>query len=567
MDLKLTVLLFTYNHKDYFKKSIESVLAQETNFDFVIHIFDDASTDGTSELVREYAAKYPTKIVANINDENIGCVQNIYNALSSVKTKYYATCETDDYWIDNFKLQKQVDILENNPDCAFCGHNTYQFDLKENKIVGTLFDESIKSQKIVLSKKFDLKDFIKVHPSSRVCRTECLELHTLKNKEAVVWDSPSFWYFLSKGKLYYLNEVMSVYNYTYEGLYSGSSYNKRKALALNNIMLINEELDYEYNFIFLELFKQMIHISRFSYILAKYFYNKRRLWKFYKRKSRNLYPVRYFMSNGFNNLGDVLNKYILEKLMRGNCIQSSVEECNLIAIGSILDQFFFVNKNNEYDKSIKLNVWGSGFISDFESLKEIDASVLPQFRRELKIYALRGKLSQKRCEKMLNVKLNKIALGDPGLLASKLIDEIPEKQYDVGIIPHYIDKDSEFISNIKLKKYSYHIIDITGDTIETLKEIAKCRCILSSAMHGLIVSDSLGIPNKWITFSDNVFGNGYKFRDYYSVFGIDNPEPIDVRINFVTDETIRTVMANYPIKYSQVESIQERLLKSFPWKK
>jgi|GEM_PF-1270113 len=561
----VSVVLITYNHINYIERAVNSVLSQKTNFNFKLKIYDDASYDGTSDIVRRYAAKYPDKIDAYINTVNQGCPRNILNALSGIDTKYYAYLETDDYWCDDYKLQKQIDVLEKNPDCSFCGHNTKTYSCIDKTFGRPFFN--IETQKIELNqlvKDFTFDKFIKVHLSSRVYRTACLDLESLKNKEIIVWDSSSFWYFLTKGKLYYINEVMSIYNYTETGVFSGAPQKMRQFMALRNINAVNKELDYKYNSVFLKLFRQFIPLSFFKYIKLRYLFNKRRLNKFYTKTENNFFKVKYFMSNGYNNLGDALNKYIIEKMAPENCIFAAPQNCNLIAIGSILDQHFFINSVNNFVPEPVLNIWGAGFISSYDDIKKTDSSISEKFSRNVKIYALRGRLSKERCEKILNINLDNIALGDPGLLACRLLDSMPAKKYDVGIIPHYADKNSDFIKNIRLKNFTFKVIDITADTIETLKDIASCRCILSSALHGLITADSFNIPNKWIKLSDKVFGSGYKFRDYYSVYNIDNPEPVDLSREIITDETVKQITGAYPVKYSKVLEIQEKLISAFP---
>lgn len=281
----LTVILITYNHVKYFEKCIESVLSQKTDFDFIIKVYDDASTDGTSDLVRKYAAKYPNKIKAYINNMNEGALNNILKAYKDIDTKYFATCETDDYWCDDLKLQKQVDALEQNPDCSFCGHNTIQYNVVDDTYTEPFYNiETKKIQK--LTKKFKLKDFKKVHPSSRVYRTECIDLDSVKNKEVLTWDSTSWWYFLSKGNLYYIDEVMSVYNYTLEGVYSAASIKKQKQMAINCIMLINKEFNYKYNHLFLKLFENQISLTKIEHFMAKYILKNRKLENFYYNKSK-----------------------------------------------------------------------------------------------------------------------------------------------------------------------------------------------------------------------------------------------------------------------------------------
>ena len=131
MDTPLvTVILLTFNHINTFEKAINSVLEQKTNFPFQIVVYDDASTDGTSEIVKKYTDIPNVKAV--IREENAHG-KNLYLALKDVNTKYYAILETDDYWCDENKLQTQVDILENNPDCSFCAHNTLVNYVKTNK--------------------------------------------------------------------------------------------------------------------------------------------------------------------------------------------------------------------------------------------------------------------------------------------------------------------------------------------------------------------------------------------------------------------------------------------------
>ena len=128
---------------------------------------------------------------------------------------------------------------------------------------------------------------------------------------------------------------------------------------------------------------------------------------------------------------------------------------------------------------------------------------------------------------------------------------------------HYVDKNSDLIKNIDLK--DYYLINIEWNPIKIIKELAKCEVIFSSAMHGLIAADSLGIPNQWIQLSDNVYGKNYKFKDYYSVLAIENPLPVDLRTDKITDKTVEKVLEEYPQKISmqKIEHIQSSLLNSF----
>ncbi|MDR1694377.1 MAG: glycosyltransferase [Lactobacillaceae bacterium] len=560
---RLTVLVVTYNHVKYFEKCMDSILSQKTDFGFKIHVVDDKSTDGTTDLVKKYAEKYPDKVKAYIREQNYGVVKNIYEGIKSVDTEYYAFIESDDYWCDDYKLQKQVDILDTNTDCSFSGHNTinnYPED-PENKKNGKKFFK-VKTQKFSFPKKFKKKDFIKIHPSSRVYRTSCLDLENIRSIEVPVWDSTSYWWFLSKGKLHYLDEVMSVYNRTDTGVFSGASKEKRDKMSIRNILSVNKEFDYKRNDLFLSILKRRKFVNFINYIRLKYFTKPKKIEQEYCKLLGYAMPVRIYTSVAENNLGDMLNYYLLEFYGKAY-LRAYIEDANLLAIGSVFDKIY-VNKRLKKDLSKEVNVLGSGFISDFETYKSAKPKTLKVFARKLNILALRGKTSKQRCEDELGKSFDNIPLGDPGLLANRLIDaKSVVKKYDVGIIPHYTDKKSELFDRIKLEKYTAKVIDVSGDTLETLKEIAGCRVILSSAMHGLICADSFGIPNKWLEVSDNVFGGGYKFADYYSVFGIKNPEPIDLRKKQVSDKDIEDVISSYAVSATRVEEICAALSETY----
>ena len=122
-ELIVTILCTAYNHEPYIRKCLEGFVMQKTNFQFEAIVHDDASTDGTATIIREYAEKYPDIIVPIYQTENQYSKKiGIYKTFLYPKAqgKYIAICEGDDYWTDPYKLQKQVDLLEANLDCSFC---------------------------------------------------------------------------------------------------------------------------------------------------------------------------------------------------------------------------------------------------------------------------------------------------------------------------------------------------------------------------------------------------------------------------------------------------------------
>ena len=117
--LMVTIRCITYNHEPYIRQCLEGFVMQKTNFRFEAIVHDDASTDGTATIIREYAEKYPDIIKPIYETENQyskhdGSLRRIMDA--HTHGKYIAMCEGDDYWIDPYKLQKQVDFLEANPE-------------------------------------------------------------------------------------------------------------------------------------------------------------------------------------------------------------------------------------------------------------------------------------------------------------------------------------------------------------------------------------------------------------------------------------------------------------------
>ncbi len=281
----VTVLVVTYNHLNTFEQAIKSVLEQKTNFEYKIWVLDDCSTDGTTKIVKRYAKDYPDKIVPIIRDHNLGAMQNVLQALEKLDTKYYATLESDDYWCDANKLQIQVDILESNPDCSFCCHNSYRRypnNETNSKHNTPYISPKIKSGKYKFPNKISKKQYIEPHYSSRMYRTDCLHLEKVKNPIMVCYDIASIFWFLQFGKMYYSDKIMSVYNFSYSGVYSGADYRTQNYMSANVINQINAEFDYRYNPMFLAFFKRRVPIPFCKTLYLKYFAQKEKLWQIYK---------------------------------------------------------------------------------------------------------------------------------------------------------------------------------------------------------------------------------------------------------------------------------------------
>lgn len=135
-EIMVSIICNAYNQESYIADAIESFLMQKTEFAFEILIHDDASTDRTADIIREYEKKYPTLVKPIYQMENqyskggIGKFQ-----YPRVKGKYVAICEGDDYWTDSHKLQKQVEQLEKHPECDMCAHTAIAVDAETKKVL------------------------------------------------------------------------------------------------------------------------------------------------------------------------------------------------------------------------------------------------------------------------------------------------------------------------------------------------------------------------------------------------------------------------------------------------
>ena len=262
------------------------------------------------------------------------------------------------------------------------------------------------------------------------------------------------------------------------------------------------------------------------------------------------------------NFGDMLSADLIDFLSGKKVMHAKVQHCDCIGIGSLLEGVM-QRKQSKLKKLLvkikpKAYVWGTGFI-------ESEKSVWLKPRRRLKVCAVRGKYSRERLGRYTKQDLTNVVLGDPGLLANRLIDVSKiKKKYKLGIIPHYIDKDNPLLKNIQVENSI--LIDIQQKPEVVLQQIAECENIISSAMHGLIASDSLGVPNVRMEVSDKICGGDYKFIDYYSAFDMDMPEKL-----IITPDTKITnvdfIKEQYKITPDRVEKICQNLLRVFPYKK
>lgn len=121
--MKVSILMTTYNHENFITKAIDSVLMQETTFEYQIVIGEDCSTDNTRNILLSYQERFPGKFKLLLHDRNLGGLENGRQVLHACTGEYIASLDGDDYWTSPVKLQKQADYLDDHPECSSCFHD------------------------------------------------------------------------------------------------------------------------------------------------------------------------------------------------------------------------------------------------------------------------------------------------------------------------------------------------------------------------------------------------------------------------------------------------------------
>lgn len=230
-NIMVSVICLTYNHERYIRQTLEGFVSQITTFDFEVVIHDDASTDNTAAIIREFAEQYPAIFKPVFQTENQYSKRTpIYKLFAEplVKGKYVALCEGDDYWIDPQKLQKQYDVMEKNPSCSMCTHKIRE--ILEDGTATKVFrpQKKLKEGRISLFEFLKIQRYYPFQTASFFMKTS-LWRTLVKDPPAFkrasnVGDEPMLLFMLAEGDLYYLSECMSVYRVFSKG--SWSSMNK-----------------------------------------------------------------------------------------------------------------------------------------------------------------------------------------------------------------------------------------------------------------------------------------------------------------------------------------------------
>ena len=212
-DIKVSVICTAYNHENYIKDALESFVMQKTNFAFEVLVHDDASTDKTADIIREYEQKYPDiikPIYQTKNQYSQGIKIGFTHLYPRAKGKYLAMCEGDDYWTDPFKLQKQYDALEQHLEVDICAHAGDCVEAETKKHLNYV---APKNQTCIIP----MEEVIEggggfVVTNSLMYRKELVD-NIPKFRQLLSLDYTTQMHGAMRGGMLYLNECMSAYRW------------------------------------------------------------------------------------------------------------------------------------------------------------------------------------------------------------------------------------------------------------------------------------------------------------------------------------------------------------------
>lgn len=262
--LMVTIQCITYNHEKYIRQCLEGFVMQKTNFRFEAIVHDDASTDGTADIIREYAKQYPDIIKPIFETENqyskhdgtIGKIirQNTFG-------KYVAMCEGDDYWIDPLKLQKQVDFLESHPDYGLV-YTDVNFYFQNKDVMKCNYISSGK-----LKQSHDLEEHLikagYMAPCTWVYRKDFQPKKSYQYVDGTFPMALDIW---AQSKVYFLNETTAVYRHLSESASHSRSLQKGFYFT-NGVFQIQKDYIKKYRSLISETTEEKVYLSAYCRLL------------------------------------------------------------------------------------------------------------------------------------------------------------------------------------------------------------------------------------------------------------------------------------------------------------
>jgi glycosyltransferase involved in cell wall biosynthesis len=241
--MEVSVFVTTYNHEKYIAQTLESILIQETDFDYDIIVLEDCSTDGTREILRAYQTKYPAKIRLRLAERNQRSNKAFAEEFLASSSLYIAMLDGDDYWTSPSKLQKQVEFLEAHPECALCFHNALRIYEDENRAPHPCNSSDQKR----ISVLEDLWKYNFIAGCTAMLRKGVLRefpewFYTLR-----YGDWPLYILCAQHGKIGYIDEILGVYRIHSSGSWSSLDSLQKLEGLITFYQTMNANLDFRFN--------------------------------------------------------------------------------------------------------------------------------------------------------------------------------------------------------------------------------------------------------------------------------------------------------------------------------
>jgi len=246
----VSVLCLTYNHEAYIRNTLEAFVKQKVDFAFEVIVADDASTDKTQDIIREYHQRYPHIFKPILREKNVGVGKNATDALRNVRGKYLAFCDGDDLWLDENKLKKQVQYMERHPDTSVCCSNALFHHVDGSEPDSIFRCHKFMPRSMAKKKNQNFTDLLNCHfIASCTCMLRWKMHYNIPDwlEHHVVIDFPVTLIHAAYGNIKVIDEVFSQYNIHKNGV-SRNDKNKEYKEKMNDILdYVNSATDFMYS--------------------------------------------------------------------------------------------------------------------------------------------------------------------------------------------------------------------------------------------------------------------------------------------------------------------------------
>jgi glycosyltransferase involved in cell wall biosynthesis len=243
LNVKTSVLMITWNQRPFVQEALDSVLCQQTGFEFEVVVSDDCSTDGTQEILAEYARLHPERVRLILRPNNLGAVRNFFATYEECRGDYVAILEGDDHWTNSEKLRKQAELLDQDSDIAVCFHPVLQKDgdgVQPDQIIPPLEYQKRRSEFA------DLVRMNYIPTCSVMFRNRLFGPPPSWLLDLAIGDWPMHLLNARHGSIGMLDEVMAVYRVHGKGIWSGRPKSWRREQEIRILEQVGHSLSGRY---------------------------------------------------------------------------------------------------------------------------------------------------------------------------------------------------------------------------------------------------------------------------------------------------------------------------------